>query len=77
MKTLKAGDKGNTVVVLQKLLSKAGYNLPVTGIFNPLTLNIVKQFQQNAHLGVDGVVGKKHLADLIKKALQPETGSPE
>lgn len=51
-KTLRKGDKGLEVKMLQQKL-----NCPVDGIFGPITLQAVKKFQE-AHLLVpDGIVG--------------------
>lgn len=58
MKQIELGSTGNQVIVLQKLLSKAGHNLLITGTFDASTDNIIKNFQRNQGLGVDGVVGK-------------------
>ena len=60
--TLRKGDKGSYVSLLQTLLLNRGYQLPkygADGSFGNETLTAVKQFQQDWGLTVDGVVGPK------------------
>ena len=55
---LRRGDRGNYVRFLQQLLE--GKFIPVgtiDGIFGTRTENAVKEYQQNAGLAVDGIVG--------------------
>ena len=59
MKTLHLGDKGNDVKRLQTLLK-----INADGIFGPVTLETVKEFQKVKGLEVDGVVGPKTWAAL-------------
>ena len=56
---LKIGDKGFDVRKLQSKLSSIGYSLNVDGDFGGNTLKIVKEFQKDAGLSSDGVVGEK------------------
>ena len=56
---LKIGDKGFDVRKLQSKLSSIGYSLSVDGDFGGNTLKIVKEFQKDAGLSNDGVVGEK------------------
>ncbi len=56
---LRRGLKGSQVVVLQELLRKKGYLVAIDGDFGPATETIVRQFQKNKKLGVDGIVGAK------------------
>lgn len=53
MVTLRVGDKGNSVKVLQEKLG-----ISIDGIFGPLTEQAVKTFQLSNKLTVDGIVGK-------------------
>lgn len=53
--TLKEGDKGSLVEVIQKLLG----GLSVDGIFGPKTEKAVQDFQKNRKLEQDGIVGEK------------------
>ena len=59
MKTLKKGDKGDEVKILQELLNKAGYNLVVDSDFGNKTHNSVLAYQKSKSLVADGVVGPK------------------
>ena len=49
--------KGADVKALQQALVKAGFALPVHGIFDLATDKAVKQYQQNKGLKPDGVIG--------------------
>lgn len=52
--TLKAGDQGTEVELLQRKLG-----IEVDGQFGPLTLEAVKKFQEENGLTVDGIVGSE------------------
>lgn len=54
---LRRGATGDAVKLVQKLLRAKGFSLDVDGDFGPQTENAVRQFQQRAHLVVDGIVG--------------------
>lgn len=56
--TIRQGDRGNFVFLLQFILNQFGYNLSVDGIFGNQTTSSVRQFQQQNSLTVDGIVGK-------------------
>lgn len=57
---LRAGDKGEDVLALQKRLSAAGYWLGrPDGVFGGLTVQAVYAVQKAAGLGRDGVVGPR------------------
>lgn len=56
--TIRQGDRGNFVFLLQFILNQFGYNLSVDGIFGNQTTSAVRQFQQQNSLTVDGIVGK-------------------
>lgn len=55
------GDRGEEVKRIQQYLYDMGYDISVDGIFGYGTLDVVKDFQFNNGLTVDGVVGKKTL----------------
>ena len=65
--TLKKGNKGDWVAVLQQKLMLLGYELPhygVDGDFGAETEKAVKQFQKDRGLNPDGIVGPKTWAAL-------------
>ena len=67
--TLRKGYRGKDVKYMQELLLKAGESLPrygADGDFGSETLAAVRSFQQKHGLEVDGIVGKKTWAELIK-----------
>ena len=56
--TIRRGDRGNFVTILQYLLNEYGFNLTADGIFGSNTHNAVIRFQANNNLTQDGIVGK-------------------
>lgn len=56
--TLKKGCKGEYVKKLQQMLCSLGYTVACDGIFGDKTLAVVKKFQCDNGLVVDGIVGK-------------------
>lgn len=50
------GDKGSEVVDLQRTLYELGYKVDIDGYFGPKTADVVKQFQKNYALPIDGTV---------------------
>ncbi len=66
--TLKPGDSGAQVKLLQRALATLGYSPgAVDGSYGPKTITAVKDFQQAEGLTVDGVFGPKTLSTLRKK----------
>lgn len=64
---LRYGNKGKYVTELQTLLNTLGYkNVKVDGIFGRETEKAVREFQKENGLTVDGIVGSKTKAALIK-----------
>jgi peptidoglycan hydrolase-like protein with peptidoglycan-binding domain len=57
MVTLRFGNSGIVVRVLQRLLVSQGYMTRVDGNFGALTEVAVKAFQSQRQLKVDGIVG--------------------
>ena len=55
--TLRFGNSGTSVRILQRLLVSNGYAIQVDGAFGPLTETAVKAFQNRRSVGVDGIVG--------------------
>ncbi len=67
--TLKPGDTGNQVKLLQRDLAKLGYAVgPADGSYGPGTKSAVTRFQTDHGLTADGIAGSKTLAAL-KQAL--------
>ena len=56
---LRQGSKGSTVLALQKRLQARGWRLAADGVYGPATESVVRSFQTEKHLQVDGVVGPK------------------
>ena len=70
--TLRKGSRGVSVVKMQELLIKAGYDLPkygADGQFGNETLEALKAFQADNGLGVDGICGTKTWAKLLSEDL--------
>lgn len=55
---IKLNEKNPIVYEIQKALVQFGYSLIVNGIFDRLTENLVKRFQLENKLKVDGIVGE-------------------
>ena len=71
--TLKPGDSGTQVKVLQRALQKLGYSVgKVDGDYGPSTQTALKQFQTKAKLTADGVLGPATLRAL-KRALAAQS----
>ncbi|MCK6508463.1 peptidoglycan-binding protein [Myxococcota bacterium] len=64
VRLLGLGAQGDDVVDLQNALVRAGYDIDVDGIFGQGTLQAVCDFQSNAGLTVDGIVGPNTWAAL-------------
>ena len=63
--TLKLGDNGAWVNLLQNALTLRGFPTNVTGLFDPITKSQVLSFQSAYGLAKDGVVGQKTWAALF------------
>jgi peptidoglycan hydrolase-like protein with peptidoglycan-binding domain len=61
---LELGDRGNQVVSIQKMLVAAGFAVGERGVFDEITEEAVRQFQEAKGLRVDGIVGPQTLAAL-------------
>lgn len=66
--TLRRGARGTEVTLLQTLLAKDGSALEIDGIFGVGTQSAVRSFQKRHGLVVDGIVGPKTWAELMKIA---------
>ncbi len=56
--TLRRGNRGNEVAILQYALRHAGYEITPDGVFGSQTEQTVRRFQGLNGLAVDGVVGR-------------------
>lgn len=56
--SLKIGAQGNITWLMQARLACLGYTINVDGVFGNATLSVVKQFQKDKGITVDGWVGK-------------------
>ncbi len=64
-KNIKKGSKGNDVRWLQYELNKRGYHLVCDGIFGPKTDEMVKAFQADRGITIDGIVGPATRGEII------------
>ena len=62
---LQVGATGDLVTSLQQELAAAGFNAPLTGIFDRRTKQAVTAYQTSRGIGVDGVVGSNTWSALI------------
>jgi peptidoglycan hydrolase-like protein with peptidoglycan-binding domain len=74
--TLRMGDKGPSVVSLQKKLAAAGFSTGAAdGDFGQKTLSAVQSFQKAKRLTADGVVGPQTWGALMKKVADAKSGA--
>jgi len=66
--TLEKGDSGSDVLKMQQALTKLGYTVSCDGVFGTDTANIVKMFQRDFKLEVDGKAGDETLTLLYALA---------
>lgn len=69
IQVLRQGSRGSEVQKLQRQLNirlAPSPNLAVDGIFDPLTLQAVQQYQRGVSIAADGVVGKQTWYHLLK-----------
>lgn len=62
---LQRGDKGENVWELQKVLQKKGYELPADGVFDIITENALKTYQEAEGLYPSGQVTESSLRELL------------
>lgn len=63
--TLQEGSTGEQVLMLQRRLRQAGYDITSDGFFGPSTTAAVKQFQADYHQPTDGIVGPHSWSQLL------------
>jgi N-acetylmuramoyl-L-alanine amidase len=62
---LQAGDAGEAVTALQAMLRLYGYGIAVTGVYDPLTVAVVRAFQRHFRQAlVDGVADRSTVGTL-------------
>jgi LysM repeat protein len=71
-RTLRHGDFGWDVAVLQFLLVRRGIDVPINAYFDGPTLRGVRSYQRRLHLVPDGVVGPQTLAAFGHGSAVPE-----
>ena len=67
--TLRKGDSGNSVKILQAFLIAYEYSTGTSGVdgeFGSDTESAVKQFQKNSGISADGIVGENTWSELLK-----------
>lgn len=62
---IRRGDEGYGVEELQKILKEKGYNIETSGVFDYKTENVVKEFQRDRNIKVDGIVGIETSEELM------------
>lgn len=67
MIVLRFGSAGKAVEMLQKELGILGYSLKIDGDFGPATERMVKLFQRENRLRIDGIFGPKSLETLQRR----------
>jgi LysM repeat protein len=70
-RSLRRGEFGWDVAVLQFLLVRQGINVPVNAYFDGPTLRGVRLLQHRMHLRRDGVVGPHTLASIVQREPVP------
>lgn len=65
VRTIRNGDKGNTVKLAQSCLSCLGFSVSIDGIFGNEFEKKIRQFQTDKSLEVDGVVGEETWKQLL------------
>ncbi len=69
--------RGDDVLDLQRTLNELGFDSgPVDGIFGEVTENALLEFQRNAGVNLDGIVGEATLAQL-KRIRMAGVGAPD
>lgn len=62
---IRRGDEGYGVEEVQKILKEKGYNIETSGVFDYKTENVVKEFQRDRNIKVDGIVGIETSEELM------------
>ena len=70
-RTLRAGDRGDDVSLLQSRLANLLYAVVETGSFDDSTVSAVRSFQTNNALTADGIFGAESARTLMSSSVQP------
>jgi len=65
-RNVKQGAEGNITKIIQSILYCKKYYLGIDGIFGNETMNVVKNYQADNKLSVDGIVGKNTFESLFR-----------
>lgn len=76
MASIKHGNKGPEVILLQGILARLGHDLKIDGKFGDKTEAAVKTFQREAGLTADGKAGNDTVGALVT-ALLNHAGEPQ
>ncbi|MBA2348372.1 MAG: peptidoglycan-binding protein [Solirubrobacterales bacterium] len=66
--SLKRGDQGRNVKVLQRWMTRVGVETPVDGSFGPKTYRSVRKYERQFDMRVDGKVSRRQADGLRKRA---------
>lgn len=72
--TFERGDEGQEVLEIQKSLAALSYKIDLDGQFGPGTEKVIKQFQKDRKLEVDGIVGPATYRALLNKEIPVSRG---
>uniref|UniRef100_UPI002B062466 N-acetylmuramidase domain-containing protein n=1 Tax=Burkholderia alba TaxID=2683677 RepID=UPI002B062466 len=72
MKEFRLGDRGDDVGLLQRHLLRAGYTIPVTGLYDDATEAAIVAFQIKTGLAETGIAGPRTLATLATGLRDPK-----
>ena len=76
--TLKMGAKGKLTEALQAMLTARGYDvIVIDGDFGAVTDKVVRAYQKDSKLVVDGVVGKQTWEPLLSCSIAPKPEPPK
>lgn len=64
---IRRGARGNLTKAMQAFLFFKGYTLAVDGIFGNITEEVVRSFQRDNRLAIDGISGKQTFKKLIRR----------
>jgi len=69
-RTLRRGEFGWDVSVLQFLLARRGELVPIDGFFDAQTERALRHFQRSRHLAADGIAGNRTLTAFTRRSPQ-------